>query len=451
MRTPITSSIDIAALEGAGFAAHPQPTWIDAVSPPRRHSPEADPMPAGERYLDALRALARRTDEGLALSLRVPFCAVHCLCCERPVQAGQPGQVIDEYVDDLCSEIEIVATHAGPGRDVLQLVLGGGSATELDESQLARLVTALQRHWRLPADAVYMAECDPRRADGTRLTLLRGLGFRAVTFGVLDLDPEVQCAIGRCQSGALVDDVCELARASGIEIVNLDLMAGLPRQTEHGWRRTVERVIAMAPDRITMSRYRHRPWLAPVQRLIDADDLPDAAGSNALVERGGAMLRAAGYRWIGADHFVLEGDELSQALDAGRLRRNLVGYTGQPAGQVLGLGVGAVSDIDGGLFWNEPLLPAWREGVRSGELPVVHAQPATASERKRRRAIEQLLCSLELPAEHARGGLEDAYAQLARRAADGTVRALEDRIVVTDKGRSVLHRLCAEFGAPSRS
>ncbi len=451
MRMPSTFRISSGADRSgpsARVAGLAQSVWLDAVAPSVVDAFEDDPARAGGEYREALERLAARRDEPLALSLRLPFCAVHCLCCERPIQAGEPSHVIDAYVDDLCSEIERVAEFAGREHDVIQLLLGGGSATELDDSQLARLMTTIERQWRLPADAVFVAECDPRRADGARLALLRGLGFRSVTFGVLDLDPEVQCAIGRCQSGALIDDVCDLARASGIEIVNLDLMAGLPRQTEDGWCRTIERVIAMAPDRITLARYRHRPWIAPVQQLIDADDLPDADASNALTESAGRMLREAGYRWIGADHFVLEGDELSQALDAGRLRRNLVGYTGQPPAPVLGFGAGAVSDIDGNLYWNEPLLSGWRAGVHGGELPVAHAQRPSDSERRRRLAVEQLLCALELPVEQARGGLEAAYAQLAQRAADGVVRALDDRLVVTDKGRTVLHHLCAEFGRP---
>lgn len=426
-----------------------QSGWLEAVAPRVSAAFEGDAGQAGARYRTALQQLALRRDEALALALRLPFCAVHCLCCDRPVHAGEPSHVIDDYVDDLCTEIELLAEVAGRGRDVLQLALGGGSATELDASQLARLMTTLQRQWRLPADAVFVAECDPRRADGARLALLRGLGFRAVTFGVLDLDPEVQCAIGRCQSGALIDDVCGLARASGIAIVNLDLMVGLPRQTEHGWRRTLERVLAMAPDRVTLACYRHRPWLAPVQQLINVDDLPDAASSIRLAECAGSTLRAAGYRWIGADHFVLEGDELSQALDAGRLRRNLVGYTGQPPSPVLGIGAGAVSDLDGNLYWNEALLPNWRGAVRGGDLPIAHARCPSEGERRRRRAIEQLMCALELPVGHARGGLEEAYAQLARRATEGLVRALDDRIVVTDKGRAALHQLCAEFGVPA--
>lgn len=419
-----------------------QPDVLRALSP--QVAAEVHDVPA--RYEAALRALSRRDDAALAIALRMPFCASHCLCCERSIRAAQPAAVIDAYVDDLCAELQRLAAATGP-RDVLQLTVGNGCANELDDSQLARLVTTLQRHWRLTADADMAAECDPRRVSDSQLALLRGFGFRRLTFGVLDLDTQVQSAIGRCQTGALVDDVCERARAAGIRSVNLDLMAGLPRQTEAGWQRTLRRVVAMAPDRVTIARYRHRPWMAPVQSLIDPEEVPDEARTQALVVHAGQALRAAGYRWIGADHFVLDGDELALAFDEGRLRRNLAGYSGRDVGPVIGVGIGAVSDVDGHLYWNEPLPETWAARLREGLLPVACTRPSTPAERRRRRAVEHLLCSLELRAEHARGGLEAAYAQLADREREGWVRALDDRIVVTDQGRGCLHDLCAAFGA----
>lgn len=419
-----------------------QPDVLNALSP--RSPLRVDG--AAARYRDTLRGVARRADAPIAVSVRTPFCALQCLCCERPVRAAQPGEVLDAYVEDLCREIETVAALTG-ARDVLQLHVGGGCANELSDSQLARLMTALQRAWRLTAETDQVAECDPRRVGDSQLALLRGFGFRRLTFGVLDLDPAVQAAIGRCQTGALVDDVCDRARAAGIRNVNLDLMAGLPKQTSQSWQHTLQRVVAMAPDRVTIVRYRHRPWMAPVQALIDPDDVPDAAQAQQFVVQAGEQLRAAGYRWIGADHFVLEGDELSLALDAGRLRRNLAGYSARDVGPVIGVGVGATSDVDGHLYWNEPLPGTWEAAVRRGELPVACERPSNDGERRRRRAVEQLLCSLELRAEAARGGLESAYDALARRERDGLVRALGDRIVVTDQGRGWLHELCAGFGA----
>jgi oxygen-independent coproporphyrinogen-3 oxidase len=427
---------------------HRHPGCTAAIEPLLGRALGVRPEGAAQHYEQALDGLANRPDDPVSLSMKVPFCTTRCICCHRDIRAAQPGAVIDDYVSGLVDEIGVVANRIGPGRDVLQLHLGGGTANELSERQLVRLVGALQRQWRLPADAEMSVECDPRRAGWGQLRALRGLGFSRVTFGVLDLDTDVQQAIGRRHSVALIDDVCSLARDCGIEYINLDLMIGLPYQTERRWQTTLERVLAMAPDRVRLARYRHWPWNAPAQQAIDADALPDADQTNALARLTADLLCGAGYRWIGADQFVLETDELAQALEQGRLRRSLIDYTSTPPTPLLGLGVAAVGDIDGSLYWNESTLHVWRRAVQQGRFPVAHAQVATAGESHRRAAVDQLLCGQELRVETVRGGMEDAYHRLAQHESGGLVRVLEDRIVVTEAGRHELLSLCRELDEP---
>ncbi|MBZ8139151.1 oxygen-independent coproporphyrinogen III oxidase [Rubrivivax gelatinosus] len=398
-------------------------------------------------YDAALGTLAAQPDEPISVSARVPFCAAHCFCCDRDIRAAQPDDVIDDYVAGLVEEIREVAERIGGRREVLQMHLGGGTASELSGSQLARLVQAMQSAWRMPADIDMSCECDPRRVSQTMFEVLRGLGFRRVSLGVLDLDPGVQQAIGRRQSAALIDDVCELARSAGIEYINLDVMIGLPRQTLASWSATIDRLISMGPERIRLARYQHRPWHAPAQVAIDTETLPSQLLMAELARTTAAMLRAAGYRWIGADQFVLEHDELSRAMDEGRLRRSLISYTAAPATPMIGLGVGAVGEVDGSMFWNDGSQAAWRNALRHRHLPVAQARPATPETLRRRAAIECLLCSLELPAGQAQG-IEDGYRRLAAREADGLVRVFADRIVVTEAGRHVLHALCTELDEP---
>lgn len=417
----------------------PAPAW---------HAPapglEADH--AAAHYGHALKALASRPGEPLALALRVPFCAAHCMFCDRDIHVAQPGDVIGGYVDTLVEEARLLAASLGGDHDLLQLHLGGGTATELSESQLAGLVSALQALWRLPAEAEMSVECDPRRTSRRHLEVLRGLGFRHVVFGVADLDTAVQKAIGRRHSQALIDDACATARAAGFERIRLDLLIGLPQQTEAGWRMTLERLIGMAPDRIALSCYQHRPGHAPSQRGIDGATLPDAALCGTLWSTSSRVLRDAGYGWIGANHFVLEDDELALAQPRGRLRHNLIGYTATPPAPVIGLGAGALGEIDGSLFWNHAALPDWYAALHAQQLPVQRARLARTHEPRRRLAMDQMLFGLELPAATVRGGLEEAYGRLARHAAQGLVRVLDDRIVVTEAGRPVLPMLCAELG-----
>lgn len=378
-----------AAPAEAPLAAGWHPGWSPVVGPLLKAARPPLPDPGALRYRQALDALARQPGEPVALSLRMPFCAVRCLCCDRDIHAAQSEPVLDDDVAGLVREIHLLADRLGARREVLQLHLGGGSANVLTESHLAQLVHAVRQRWQLPADAEMSVECDPRRTGWGQLRLLRGLGFRQVSFGVLDLDPQVQRACGRLQSAALVDDVCNLARATGIEGINLELMVGLPHQAPDRWQATLRRVVSMAPDRLTLTRYRHRPERVPAQCAIDRDALPDAAQCEELTQIAADVLCSVGYRWIGADQFVLESDPLSQALDQGRLRRNLLGHTATPPHRhaatppvpLLGLGAGAVGEIAGGIFWNEGSLAAWTAQW------VGTAAPASSSHRPARAGV----------------------------------------------------------------
>lgn len=387
--------------------------------------------------------LATDAEAMIGLSIALPFCAVHCLCCERDVRAGQPPEVLQAHVQHLVHEIALLAGQIGTGHELMQLHLGGGSANLLPDDALAQLVHALRRHWRMPGDAELSIECDPRRTSWSQMALLHALGFGEVRFGVLDLAPAVQHAIGRLHSRALIDDACSVARESGIDRVHLDLMIGLPHQTPTSWQATLRQVIAMAPARISLRRYRHRPWRVPGQCTIDAHDLPDAAAVRDLLALSAEALGAVGYRWLGAELFVLEDDPLSLAADDGSLGAGLQGHTAWPALPLLGLGQGAVSDLAGCLLWNQARPEAWRAQVAGGRLPLDQAWHADRRARRRREAATHLLCHQQLPACLLDGDLAPIYAALAEAAPPDSLRQLPDRLVLTAPGRLDLPQLCA--------
>lgn len=346
------------------------------VEAPATRDAQPAGMPAELQALAALASLAARPGTPLVLAMAAPFCHLRCLCCARSVLVAQPEAVIADHVEGLLEEIDALAGRVGGAHEVLAWHLGGGSADELSQAQLSRLVLAVQAHWPLPAEAELSLDADPRQLGVTRLIGWRGLGFRQLRLRVFDLDAGVQQAIGRLHSAALVDDACDSARQSGFECIELDLVAGLPRQTEASWGATLERVMALAPDRIGLSRYRHRPSRAPVQCAIDSESLPDAAASAALDALAEQRLGRAGYRRVQAGCFVLEGDPLWAAAQQGRLRRSPAGCLPTAPGAVLGIGPGAAGEVDGLRLANEPDPARWRAAVRAGRLPVVECRRA---------------------------------------------------------------------------
>jgi oxygen-independent coproporphyrinogen-3 oxidase len=398
-------------------------------------------------YKAALQAVAERPEETLSLYVHVPFCPGRCLYCGCNTTITHDSCRIDGYLDTLDREMAMVADYVDGDRDVLQLHLAGGTPNYLNDAQLTRLTEILERRFRILPDTDQSIECDPRRTSAGQLELLHALGYRRITFGVQDLEPVVQRAIGRIQSIDLVRDVYWLAREIGFETIAFDLIYGLPKQTEESFQKTLDAVIEMAPDRITCFGYTRVTDSGPHQHAIDVHQLPSALERQVLFHRAVQTFTSSGYAWIGLDAFALDTDELALAQEEGRLQRNCIGYTARPTSHMLGFGTGAVGEVDGNCVQNEPHLDDWLGRVQAGELPIARGHHMAEIDRRRRDAIGHMICNLELPEDLAIGCLDDEYSRLANYAADGLVEVDGDRLRITSTGRYFLRTLCSEHDA----
>ncbi len=397
-------------------------------------------------YLQALTTLRGQANEPLGIYIHVPFCPVRCLYCGCHTTVTHSTDEIDQYLDTLAAEMTLVTEQIGRGRDVFQLHLGGGTPNYLSLSQLGRLVGIVGEHFRLLGETDATIECNPRRISPGQLELLRGLGFRRLSLGVQELEPAVQRTIGRVQSLRMLQDIYWMARETGFESINFDLVCGLPNQSEQGFQTTLEHVVDMAPDRVTCFNYAHAPTYHPHQHAMDFDYLPSELDRMSLFNRAVETLTGAGYSWIGLDRFALDTDDWALAQDERRLHRNCIGYTSAPVRQVLSFGPSAVGEVGGGFFQNLLVLAEWRRVVANGRLPIQRGRLLTEAELQRRQAIIDLLCHLELPADQATLALGLEYGRLTRYAEHGFIEFNADRLRVTAKGRYFmrdlfLHRL----------
>jgi oxygen-independent coproporphyrinogen-3 oxidase len=419
------------------------PLYAQTVTPPSSWIGTLD----ATDYASALDRIAQHPDETLSLYIHIPFCPGRCLYCACNTTVTHDTTWIDRYLEAIDREMALVNEHLRGQHDVLQLHLAGGTPNYLNDAQLTRLTEIIERRFRIIPDTDLSIECDPRRTSAGQLDLLHALGYRRVTFGVQDLDPQVQRAIGRVQSIDLVRDVYAMARETGFEAVGVDLIYGLPEQTEAGFQQTLDAVVDLAPDRVACFGYARTTAQGTHQYAIDAHRLPSANERQALFHRAVNTLTSAGYAWIGLDSFALDTDELAIAQEEGRLRRNCIGYTGIATDHMLGFGSGAVGDVDGLCVQNEVDIDTWMTQVQQGELPVSRGHQVNGRDRRRRDAIEHMICNLELPAELAAGCLDDEYARLASYAPDGLVQVEPDRLRITPSGRYFLRTLCSEHGA----
>jgi oxygen-independent coproporphyrinogen-3 oxidase len=434
---------------------HVPPELLDRYDRPGPRYTSYPPIPSwtadfGEaEYREALDDLGRLPGDPIALYLHLPFCVARCWYCGCNATVTRHDHVQEAYVARMIREIGTVSEVLGGSRLLQEMHWGGGTPNFLGPAAMARLVEAVLERFNPLAGASMAIEVDPRVASVEQLGRLRALGFNRLSLGVQDFDPDVQRAIGREQSQAVIGELRDAARELGFGSINFDLIYGLPAQTEQSFARTVERVIAMRPDRIACFGYAHVPWARANQRRIDTTALPDRHGRFGLFRLAVEMLTGAGYRWIGLDHFARPDDELAIALGEGRLHRNFMGYVPSPAPHLLGFGTSAIGEVDGRFVQNDPHLGGYQRAMDAGALPVVRGHVLTDDDRARRAAIERLLCTAELPYALLEDldDMDEPSARFRPFEEDGLVRFESDRLAVTTTGRFFLRNLAMELDA----
>jgi oxygen-independent coproporphyrinogen-3 oxidase len=366
--------------------------------------PRYTSYPTADRFVDAFgpadldRALAQRADVGgvsagpLSLYVHIPFCESVCYYCACNKVITKHHERAVEYLEALDREISLYVARLGPGQRVSQLHLGGGSPTFLSDDELTRLMGSLRASFKLVDSAEISIEVDPRTVDASRLAHLKSIGFNRLSFGVQDFDPAVQQAVHRMQSLESVQALLETSRRLGFESTNVDLIYGLPRQTPESLRRTVAQVTALRPDRIALYSYAHLPQRFKPQRRIDAAMLPPPEHRVTMLAEAIEAFRAAGYDYIGMDHFALPNDSLAVAKRQGRLHRNFQGYSTQPDCDLVALGVSAIGRIGATYSQNAKTLPEYYDALAQGQLPVVRGIALTRDDIVRRAAIMALMC-----------------------------------------------------------
>ena len=243
-------------------------------------------------------------------------------------------------------ELDLLSDALGNRRRLNQLHWGGGTPTYLTPEQCRRLFGAISDRFEITDGAEVALEADPSVTTDEHLAALRELGFNRLSMGVQDVNPEVQEAVARPQPIERTRELVEGARRLGFASINLDLIYGLPQQTEASFRDSVRTVInEFAPDRVACFSYAHVPWIKPHQRQLDEDTMPKGWDKFRIFVGAAEEFAAAGYRFVGFDHFARPDDELALALDEGRLHRNFMGYTVMPASDQIGVGVTAIGDV----------------------------------------------------------------------------------------------------------
>lgn len=391
----------------------------------------------------------------LSLYVHIPFCATLCFYCGCNKIVTKRRERAVPYLHALHTEIARQGELFDRARLVEQLHFGGGTPTFIGHDEMASLMDALRRNFRLRDDdnGDYSIEIDPRTVDAERIAQLRALGFNRMSLGVQDFDPAVQRAVHRIQSHAETVDAIDAARAQGFHSINIDLIYGLPRQTTTSFARTLDRILAIRPDRLSVFNYAHLPERFPAQRRILVQDLPSPTQKLDILRETVQSLTAAGYVYIGMDHFALPGDTLAQAQAHGGLHRNFQGYTTHGNCDLVGLGISAIGSVGNCYAQNAAHLDAYLAAISGGQLPVARGLELSMDDSIRRDAIVRLICDFRLDVR----AIERRYGIDFRRYFDAELRALavfvndrlvtldENAIVVTPRGKFFVRNVCMAF------
>jgi oxygen-independent coproporphyrinogen III oxidase len=405
-------------------------------------------------YREALLQAAAAADEPLSLYVHIPFCEARCTYCGCNIVISPHHGPEERYLEAIDAELELVAGLLGARRTLSQLHWGGGTPTYLTPQQCVRLFGAIARRFRIAPDAEVAIEVDPCVTRDDHLTVLRGLGFNRISLGVQDFDPRVQEAVHRVQSLELTRHLVERARELGFTSVNIDLIYGLPFQTPERFGESVGAVIReLSPDRVAVFSYAHVPWIKPHQRALETMPLPRGWDKFLILAAAAQAFLAAGYRFIGMDHFAKPDDELSHALDSGVLHRNFMGYTVQPARDLVGVGVTSIGDVAGCYVQNEKNLARYQRAVAAGELPVERGIARSPDDELRGALIRRLICTFRLDfawlqerfGVAARECFAAELAELRQAEADDLVEIDDEGIRVKPQGRFFIRNLCMPF------
>ncbi|MGS1003029.1 oxygen-independent coproporphyrinogen III oxidase [Burkholderia glumae] len=431
------------AIPGPRYTSYPTALQFDEAFDPGHYArAAADPGAAASE---------------LSLYVHIPFCATACFYCGcNRIATGNRSHAVP-YLERLKRELALQAERFDPDRVITQLHWGGGTPTFLSDAQTAELMAATRACFPIAADdeAEISIEIDPRTAVPATLAHLRMQGFNRLSLGVQDVDAEVQRSINRVQPIERTASLIAAARLVGYRSISVDLIYGLPRQSVATFARTLDTVIELAPDRISVFGYAHLPQLFKMQRRIDEAQLPPPAERVALLGLAIEMLTEAGYVYIGMDHFARPGDELVAAQRNGTLQRNFQGYSTRADTDLIGVGVSSIGKVGDVYAQNAKDLAAWGAALDAGRLPIARGVRLSVDDRLRRDVIMRLMCNLTLPFAELEAAYGIRFAErftreleaLGEFERDGLLTIEPDRLTIHPVGRLFVRNIAMAFDA----
>jgi len=409
-----------------------------------------------ENFLEALRLNNYPGNTNpLSLYFHLPFCDTQCYFCGCSMILSKNRGRINTYVKYLIKEIDLFIKNIDSSRRVNQIHWGGGTPTHLLPEEILELAGAIRSRFNISHNSESGCEIDPRELTKTHLEALRESGFNRISMGVQDFSEKVQRAVNRIQPEEMTLEVVEWVRDLGFSSLNIDLMYGLPFQTEESFNLSVDKVIGIRPERIALFNYAHLPWLKKHMTLIKEQDLPSAEEKLQIFKSAAEKLTSAGYIFIGMDHFALPEDELSVALNNKKLYRNFQGYSTNAGADLYGFGITSIGNFDDIYSQNLKTEKEYYDRIDKNEFAVFKGYKLNEDDLLRRRVISKIMCDFEIDFKMTddnygvlfKDYFSDSLKLLKTFQEDGLIEMDSEKIRVTGKGRFLIRNIAMCFDA----
>ncbi|MEK9996557.1 MAG: radical SAM protein [Halieaceae bacterium] len=403
-----------------------QPAKVSTTHTLGDHAVSCDETAVGP-YFSALRSDPAAP---LALNIHLPFCPSRCLSCDRIAVVEHQGDELVRYVTHLERELARAAVLVGEKRRLARVHFSGGSPNHLSELALANIFSDIDRYFGVGKDTRFSMEINPRRTSRAQLNFLKGLGVDQIKLEVRDVDATVQRAIGRIHSLELLEDVISIAHGLNFDSISMDYLIGLPGQTVESCEQSIEAIISLGPDWLVCLPFHRRESLFPHQIAVDVQHLPSLADRLVMFNQVQTDLVDAGYAWVGLNAFVKPDHELAVAQQEGSLSLSVLGYGSEVNLNVVGIGLGALSELSGAVLQNHTSLREWHQLIESGSLSVTSAVLSDETQTLQRKAMRTLMCRQDLSVsdlsdDHRMGVAEPLVAQGYAEKIDGAYRLTE--------------------------
>lgn len=410
-----------------------------------------------EDYRIALKEfISKKEKVPLLLYVHFPYCPKLCTYCQCHHLITQDHAKIKKFLNDLYQEIELLHKFFKEHSYIpliKEIHLGGGSPSFMDMDEFDQLVDNLKKIVDFDDLTEFTIEIDPRTVDQKKMIYYHEKGINRISFGVQDFDPNVQKAVNRIQPPEMVSKLLVPEIRKFFRSVNFDIIYGLPLQTRESFKKTIDKVIQLSPDRIALCVLGYRPDIFKHHRLLKESDFPDIYESTLINIEAIQNLLDNGYVRIGIDHFAKPTDGLGIALKNKTLHRNALGYTPGICHNMIGIGLSSMSRINDYYFQNDYRLDNYHLALQSGKFPILRGYRLNSDGLLRRDIMYQILCYFSLSfseieqKHHIRFNtyFKKEIEALNEFVQDGIIELGDNAINVTPIGKFFLRHICKVF------